>query len=447
QTVCLTASRQDGPNLCQQTRCMKINLDFNPGLCQTIQNGSCPYSPLDPVFQQVVASDDFCCEDEWDVLCEMAYVNLSQGNANDTIGNPGVPYDYDFPLLPDNENKILVHRLLAVPEFHQRYLDIACIILQTNFRAERLFPLIDQQAALIRQAVYEDTNYFFTRDYFEYDLGNGTGGGGGAGIPSLRWVLLKRFGEMLDDMAATQHDCTAAFSPIGWHGLVINELVATNTAGATDPAGENDDWIELFNPGSEPVDLSYFFLTDEFRTPLQWKFPAGTTIEPGGYLIVWADKNDLQPGLHANFKLSKTGETLMLRHEDGTMIDSVTFGAQADNLAYARVPNGEGDFVSQTTTFSASNNLPSGVTEPATTSIFKVFPNPVSEVLTLEFFPVQPGERREAVLRNLLGATVWSETNLASRQAKIDVSALEPGVYFLECRSGERRQAVKILIF
>ena len=81
-----------------------------------------------------------------------------------------------------------------------------------------------------------------------------------------------------------------------------------------DEAGESDDWVEVRNTGSETVSLDGLGLAEstspEFRDIMQ--FPAGTTLAPGEYLIVWAD-NDVEQGpLHAPFKLSGDGEVVAL---------------------------------------------------------------------------------------------------------------------------------------
>ena len=137
----------------------------------------------------------------------------------------------------------------------------------------------------------------------------------------------------------------AANSPV-----VINELMASNTKGLADPQGENDDWIELHNVSDDAVNLSGMYLSDNQNNPRKWQFPDNTQIAPGGYLIIWADEDgNAKPGLHANFKLSKNGETVMLVDTDqrgNQVLDVIKFNAQAEDVALGRVPNGVGDFKS-----------------------------------------------------------------------------------------------------
>ena len=70
--------------------------------------------------------------------------------------------------------------------------------------------------------------------------------------------------------------------------IVINEFLAKNDATNSDEYGEFDDWIEIYNPTNEPVNLSRLFLTDNLNNLTKWQFPySDDIILSGGYLIVW----------------------------------------------------------------------------------------------------------------------------------------------------------------
>ena len=68
--------------------------------------------------------------------------------------------------------------------------------------------------------------------------------------------------------------------------LVINELMASNSSIIQDPQGQYDDWIEIYNDDSSPIDVSGMYLTDDLDNPTKWQFPASTTIPAGGYILV-----------------------------------------------------------------------------------------------------------------------------------------------------------------
>jgi len=122
--------------------------------------------------------------------------------------------------------------------------------------------------------------------------------------------------------------------------VVINEFMASNLATLADPQGAYDDWIELHNVTDQEVDLSGHYLSDEPNNPRKWMFPAGTTIAPDGYLVVWADEDTTDsPGLHASFQLSAGGEEFYLADTDANfnaILDYVSYGAQTTDVSYGR---------------------------------------------------------------------------------------------------------------
>ena len=75
----------------------------------------------------------------------------------------------------------------------------------------------------------------------------------------------------------------------------LHEFMASNRATIADEDGDFEDWIELHNPGAEPVDLTDWGLSDDPDNPFRWRFAPGTVLEPGGFLLVWASGKD-RPG-------------------------------------------------------------------------------------------------------------------------------------------------------
>ena len=126
--------------------------------------------------------------------------------------------------------------------------------------------------------------------------------------------------------------------------LVINELMASNSSSIPDPQGQYDDWIEIYNYGPDAIDTAGMYLTDNLSIPTKWQIPAhnstATIIPAGGFLLIWADNDTTDSGLHANFKLNADGEEVGLFGTDGiTLIDSIAFGKQATDISYGRYPD------------------------------------------------------------------------------------------------------------
>ncbi len=128
--------------------------------------------------------------------------------------------------------------------------------------------------------------------------------------------------------------------------LYINEYMASNDYGPVDENGEHDDWIEIYNAGDEAVDIGGMYFTDDLTvlttSMIPTTYPDSTTIEPGDFLVVWADKEPEQGVLHLDdVKLSSDGEQIGLTDTDGTtVIDSLTYGEQTTDISYGRVPDG-----------------------------------------------------------------------------------------------------------
>ncbi|MFM8357708.1 MAG: lamin tail domain-containing protein, partial [Verrucomicrobiota bacterium] len=68
--------------------------------------------------------------------------------------------------------------------------------------------------------------------------------------------------------------------------LWINEVLPGNVAGPVDNAGDRDPYLEIVNPGPNPVSLDGLLLTDTLANLAAWTFPAGTQIPAGGFLTV-----------------------------------------------------------------------------------------------------------------------------------------------------------------
>jgi len=119
--------------------------------------------------------------------------------------------------------------------------------------------------------------------------------------------------------------------------IAINEIMAA--------AGDGPDWIELKNKTDSEFDLSGMYLTDDKKDLLKWQFPAGTTVKPNGFVVVWADKAASEDAvkdskLHASFKLSNSGETIMLldtEKRNHAVLDEVKFAKQVEQTAFARL--------------------------------------------------------------------------------------------------------------
>lgn len=143
--------------------------------------------------------------------------------------------------------------------------------------------------------------------------------------------------------------------------LFINEWMASNSAFADPSDGHFDDWFELYNPNPVAVDLAGYMLTDNLADARgRYVIPAGWSIGPGQFMLVWAD-NDTptnSANLHVPFKLDRTGENIGLFAPNGSLVDSITFGPQTNNVSQGRFPDGGAELRFFTASTPGKSNVP-----------------------------------------------------------------------------------------
>ena len=122
--------------------------------------------------------------------------------------------------------------------------------------------------------------------------------------------------------------------------LRINELIAAPRSGLRDEDGELQDWIELYNAGTQRIQLGDYALSDNEAKLTKWFFPDNAYIDPGQYYIVFCsgkDRSGETTGYpHTNFSLSAEGETITLANALGQLVDRVVFDNLPVDCSYGR---------------------------------------------------------------------------------------------------------------
>ena len=145
--------------------------------------------------------------------------------------------------------------------------------------------------------------------------------------------------------------------------IVISEVMTSN---AIYENGEAYDWVELYNNGSKTVNLSGWFLSDNEKKPQKWSFPEGTTLKAGSFLTVFCTGDStLSKGknstFYADFKLSYSGETLLLSDAEGTAIQLLALPLQYGCVSYGLAPDGVTYAYLETATRNAKNKTEVGM--------------------------------------------------------------------------------------
>ncbi len=461
----------------------------DPFTCPTIENGSCPYPPEDTIYQQVVNIYNFCCYGEWDFTCQQLYDDFSAGLTFDQCPsildgtNPHDPNDpvlhavlifspnccgtwdsecewffedlsewvnagvnfLDMNLLYSNPSKRLVQQIFSIPRYRDLYLNYACEILDGNFDYDRIAEIVDYNTILTNEPVSEESFPNFPYEDYLFDSSEGSDTTGRS-IPAVKQFMAHRVPVLTTELEDLQHSCEALVSPIGWHDVVINEFVASNSEDSSikDQNGESEDWIELYNNTDQRVDLKDFYLSDDPSNPFKWRLSPGAHVESDGYLIVWADEEPNEPGLHTNFKLAKDGEFILLTHKDGTTIDSIEYGVTNTDVPMARVPNGTGNFQEHYTTFNINNDGPS-LTGDIDGIQYTVHPNPSFGQLFIQFETV-PTEWVTLSVIDMMGKVSQQERFKGSDLLALDLTTETPGLYFIQLTTRSGQQTQKIIL-
>ncbi|NIR49262.1 amino acid carrier protein [candidate division KSB1 bacterium] len=132
------------------------------------------------------------------------------------------------------------------------------------------------------------------------------------------------------------------------HNIVINELMVKNETGLPDDHGEVESWVEIYNPGSDSVNIGGMYFTDNLNNPNLWQIPKtdprATSVPPDTFLTLWLDGQPDQGVRHVNFKLNKKGGELGFFDESNNLLDKVSFESQYADIPYGRLEEDESRF-------------------------------------------------------------------------------------------------------
>lgn len=234
--------------------------------------------------------------------------------------------------------------------------------------------------------------------------------------------------------------------------VVINEFLADNLNSETDPSGDHEDWVELYNPTSSKVLMTGKFLTDDPLKLSKWKFTKDSLyLAPAEYMVIWLDEQQSQPGLHANFKLSKSGEFLALIDSDSTtIIDSLSFGRQLTDQSFGRYPDGSDRWNQLKPTPGVKNALLTAVEIKKHIPLeynIKAYPNPFNPRTSIEFQIPKDGFVSIKVYDMLgkeIATLVDEEKSAGSYRLFFDGKNLSSGIYFLRLSTKDNTKTIKL---
>ena len=211
--------------------------------------------------------------------------------------------------------------------------------------------------------------------------------------------------------------------------LYINEFMASNDSTIADEYGEYDDWIEIYNGDEEQVWLGDKYLSDNLQNMDKWQMP-DINLEPGDFILIWADNDPEQGANHTNFKLNRDGEEIGIFDAENTgffLIDTITFGQQITDVSFGREPDGGNEWIFYIIPTPGFSNVAGSIGKIFNSdNLIKVYPNPANNGI------VYFNKSINFQLFNSVGQLIVRGTKVRS----IDVHGLNKGIYFIVTDEG-----------
>lgn len=124
--------------------------------------------------------------------------------------------------------------------------------------------------------------------------------------------------------------------------LQINEVKVSeynNYYKETDP---HSDWVELINVSADPINLSDYYLSDDFDDLMQYRLPE-MTLPAGAVTVIMCAKEDSPGNAYTGFALNAEQESLFLTGTHG-VVDFVSLHDIPYAGSYGRLPGENGFF-------------------------------------------------------------------------------------------------------
>lgn len=312
--------------------------------------------------------------------------------------NENLPIDFGTETAGPPPYNALKSRVLAVPSLRWRYVEKLRALLKGPFGPEGIAEALSgMHVALQGDAPADPFDLGFESDEPFAD-------------GPMQMLAFATARKAILEAAMTGYQPATAPTKV-W----INELLADNDAGAVDEAGENEDWIELYNASPSAVDVSGHHLTDDIGEPAKFALPPGTVIPAYGRLLLFADGQPEQGPTHLPFKLSKAGEEIGLFAPDGeTLLDFVHFRPLPPDVSYGRTADAGPFFAVLSTPTPGAPNEAGGNLPPWITWVEHDPPAPAAkESVTVRALIADSDGLFSAILRHRVGAGPFAATPMS----------------------------------
>ena len=282
---------------------------------------------------------------------------------------------------------------------------------------------VDETAALISEAVARDCQRW-----------------GKVSNQSVRIAAIKSFMQERAAWITANIGGYTACSNITVPQLTITKINYHPMISTEFPDSDAMEFLEIRNTGTTTINLSGIFFTG---TGLVYQFPANSTLGPGLCVIIAANAAVFQsrygfsPFGQFTRHLSNSGEMLLMADAFGNVIDMVEY---ADRTPWPDA-DGNGSYLqlrdlaldnSLPESWEASNMVITSVTEPAEEVIINIYPNPVSDILTIR----AARDISSVCLYDMRGTIILTQ-QVGGPETVVDMSVLTPGTYIIRIFTSE----------
>ena len=434
----------------------------------------------------------------------------------------------------------LLRKLLENPNYQRRFINIFCDMFNTNFKPEHMINRLDSMAANIENIIpihqskwpesainwdyhiqvirnFAQLRPHYMRQYLEsfFDISNLTEArfystlGGKIKINTIvpesnlwigeyyeevpinveaipdsgfifaSWAQYPESGSVMNVQVYQDFYLTAYFTPYidnDTIDLVINEINYNSS-----DLFDTGDWIEIYNNGTQGVDLNGYYFTDD-NPEHRYTFPAYSIIGPGEYIVLAQDTVSflaLFPNIQDiygsfDFGLRGSGEEISLYDLSDRLLDRVEYD---DAFPWPLEPDGNGptlelihpDSSNENASawgFSSGNGSPGSINSIAEelfilnnniTSnhlVHSAFPNPFNSRVKIVFNVSNNRDDYKLSIVNVLGETVrifnsqkiYSGMNTILWNGKNDFGHdLSTGIYFFIIKAKNIYDSIKLL--
>ena len=230
--------------------------------------------------------------------------------------------------------------------------------------------------------------------------------------------------------------------------LVINEINYKSASNF-----DSEDWVEFYNPHDYPLEITDWVFKDD-NDNHSFVFPAGTILEPQGYLVLCRDTIKFKARYphvsnylgNMNFGFSSNGELLRLYNDALILIDTVHYqnshpwppeangGGSTLELINPSLDNALAESWMASPLYGTPGEMNSLLASIPNQAVlynitFTVTPNPVSHVAILRLETDKPVSDGNLKVYNTMGTEVMNIENIRTKHIRIERNQLSSGLY------------------